>query len=121
MRKIITNRHISALMALLFTLPFLFLNAIVSNRIEPFISVIRPGPDTSMLEIGLLIIVLLLLPTGAYIAARPMFQKTADGKVKLYLVNGIIALSLLLAFILLVSGILSEFYRCDILLIPNCD
>jgi hypothetical protein len=121
MRNTLTNQYSAALIGFLFVLPFVSLNVIVGNRIEPFFSIIRPGIQTSSVEYGLLLFVLLLLPVGAFIAIRPMIQKGADGKRKFFLVNGVIAALLLTGFALLVIGLGSEIYRCDVLLIPNCD
>jgi len=121
MKNILTNRYSAALLGFLFILPFASLNVVVSNRIEPFFSIIRPGIHTSPVENGLLFIVLFLLPVGASIAVRPMFQKGADRRRKFFAVNGLIAAFLLIGFVLLSIGLGSEIYRCDVLLIPNCD
>lgn len=67
-----TNPKVAALTSLLFIVPFLLLNTIVANRIEPFFSLIRSGQHTSPQEYVLLPVVLLLLPLGAFIAIRPM-------------------------------------------------
>jgi hypothetical protein len=97
------------------------MNAIVGNRIEPFFSFIRPGIHTGPFEYPLLFIVLFLIPIGAFIAARPIFQKGADINRKLYLVNAILAALLLIVFLVVFIALGSEIYRCDILQIPNCD
>jgi hypothetical protein len=121
LKNISANQSFKALIGMLFILPFVLLDLIVSRRIEPFFSILRPGIHTSPQEMGLLLTVLLLLPVGAAVAVRPMLQKGKDGKRKFLLVNAIAAGFLLLVFVLLVIGLGSEIYRCDILLIPNCD
>ena len=63
----------------LFVLPFFVLNAIVAERVEPFLLLIRPGVYTNPFENVLLLVVLLLLPAGAYIAVRLLLRKGADG------------------------------------------
>lgn len=118
---LISNPKSAALVGFLFALPFLILNAIVGNKIEPFISLIRPDTHTSPFEYVLLAVVLFLLPTGAFIAVRPMFQKGVEGKRKFYLVNTIIAAILVTGFVALSIGLGSDIYRCDVLHIPNCD
>ena len=121
MQNSILNPKVAALVGLLFTAPFVILNAIVGKRIEPFFSLVRPGIHTGPFEYILLIIVLLLIPVGSFIAIRPMFQKGAEGKRKFYLVNTILAALLLIVFVMLSVGLGSEIYRCDVLQIPNCD
>jgi len=118
---LISNPKSAALVGFLFAMPFLILNAIVGNKIEPFISLIRPDTHTSPFEYVLLAVVLFLLPTGAFIAVRPMFQKGVEGKRKFYLVNTIIAAILVTGFVALSIGLGSDIYRCDVLHIPNCD
>lgn len=119
--KILLNPNSAALIGFALILPFVFLNMIVANRIEPFFSLIRPGVHTSPFEYVLLIIVLLLLPAGAFIAIRPMLQRGVDGKRKFYLLNGILAAILLIVFVLISVAFAEELYRCDVLQIPNCD
>ncbi len=121
MRTTTSDPKLAALLGFLLILPFLALNAIVGNRVEPFFSLIRPGIHTSPREYVLLLIVLLLLPVGAFIALRPMLRKGADGKRRFHLVNGVIAALLLIVFAVLSIGLGTEIYRCDILQIPNCD
>jgi len=121
MKNVLANPRSAAFVGFLFALPFVFLNTIVGSRIEPFYSLIRPDTHTSPFEYVLLAVVLLLLPVGAFIAVRPMFQKGAHGKRKFYLVNIILAAILVTGFAALSIGLGSDIYRCDVLLIPNCD
>jgi hypothetical protein len=111
----------AALVAAGLVLPFVVLNAIVSGRIEPFFSLIRPGFHTSPLEYVLLFGVVLLLPVGAFIALRPVVQLGADGRRRLYVLNGIVAVLLLTLFVALAVGLGSDIYTCDVLHVPNCD
>lgn len=121
MKSITAHPKWAAVIGLLFIVPFMFLDWIVGDRIEPFFSLIRPGVHTSPLEYVLLPVVLLLMPVGAFIAVRPMLRKKADGKRKLYLVNGILAALLIGVFVIISVAWGSEVYRCDVLQIPNCD
>jgi hypothetical protein len=116
-----TNPSLAALNGLLLALPFVVMNAIVGNRIEPFFSLIRPGIHTSPVEYVLLFVVVLLIPVGAFVAARPLLQKGADGKRRFHVVNAILATLLCMFFVALSVGWGSDIYRCDILRIPNCD
>jgi len=121
MRTIISNPRSAALVGFLFALPFLVMNTIVGSRIEPFYSLLRPDAHTSPFEYVLLAVILIMLPLGAFIAVRLMFQKGADGKRKFYLVNIMLATILVTGFVALSIGLGSDIYRCDVLLIPNCD
>ena len=121
MKNIISNPKSAALVGFLFALPFLTLNTIVGNRIEPFFSLIRPDTHTGPFEYVLLALVLLLIPIGGFIAARPMLQKGVDGERKYYLLNIILAAILITGGITLFVGLGSDIYRCDVLHIPNCD
>lgn len=121
MKNITTNPKSAALAGLLFIAPFVILNTIVASRIEPVFSLIRPGIHTGPYEYPLLFIVLLLIPVGSFITIRPIFQKGTQGTRKFYLVNVLLAAFLLIVFIMLSIGLGSDFYRCDVLQIPNCD
>ena len=111
----------TALSGLLFALPFVTMNAIVANRIEPYFSLIRPGPHTSPREYVLLFVVVCLIPVGAFVAARPLLRKEADGTRRFYAMNAGLAAFLCLAFVVLSGALGTEIYRCDVLGIPNCD
>jgi hypothetical protein len=121
MKNISTNPKSAALIGFLFALPFLILNTIVGSRIEPFYSLMRPDTHTGPFEYVLLAFVLLLIPIGGFIAARPMLRTGVNGEQKFYLLNTILAAILIAGGIALFVGLGSEIYRCDVLQIPNCD
>lgn len=121
MTTITTNPKLAAVSGLLLALPFLAANAIVANRIEPFFSLIRPGIHTSGREYVLLVTVLFLIAAGAFVAARPMLRKGADGTRRFHVANAIVAALLSIFFILVSVGLGTDIYRCDVLGIPNCD
>lgn len=121
MKTIRTHPYAAALAGLLFTLPFAALNYAVSSRFEPVLSILRPGARSGPLEYSLLLITLLLLPVGAYVAARPMLQAGEGGKRPFSLLNALIAALLLAAFVIIIAALGAEIYRCDVLLILNCD
>ncbi|HET7771741.1 MAG TPA: hypothetical protein VFN74_23410 [Chloroflexota bacterium] len=97
------------------------MNAIVGGRIERFFSLIRPGPHTSASEYVLLFAVLLLLPVGALIAARPLTERGPTGMRPIHALNGAVAVLLTIGFAAISLGLGTEIYRCDVLQIPNCD
>jgi hypothetical protein len=111
----------AALTGGLLMLPFAAANAIVGRRIEPFFSFIRSGPHSGAFEYLLLFVLLGCLPVGAAIAARPLFERGAGGKRRFYLLNALVAALMLAAFAALAVGLGAEIYRCDVLMIPNCD
>jgi hypothetical protein len=103
---------------LLFLLPFLILNAIVALRLQPFFFLIRPGEHTSMQEVVLLALSLLAIPAGAFFALRPLLRRPP---VRVYVLNGFVALLLLGVFGLLAVNLGAEVYACEVQQIPNCD
>ena len=111
----------AALLGGLCLLPFVVANAIVANRIEPFFSFIRPGQHTSPFEYLLLATVLAFIVAGGFIAARPLFDRSAPPSLRTYILNGAVGALMLAVFLILSIGLGSEIYRCDILRIPNCD
>jgi hypothetical protein len=116
-----THPTSAAFVGCLFILPFIVLNAIVGNRVEPFFSLIRPGSHTSPREYALLFIVLILIPIGAFIALRPMLRRQSDGSRSFHLLNGVLAALLIAVFAAVSIGLGEDIYRCDVLRIPNCD
>ena len=122
---LISNPKSAALVAFLFTLPFMVLNTIAGKQIEPFFTIFEVNTGGGFWDHPVghisLIVALLLLPIGAIIAMRPIFQKGADGKRKFHLLNILLAAVMLFLFILISGALLSEIYRCNVLQIPNCD
>jgi hypothetical protein len=117
----LSSRPVAAALAgLLCVLPFAVLDAIVANRVEPFITLLRPDTHTSTREIVLFTFVLLLLPLGAFVALRPLLRKDPAGKRRFFLMNCAAAL-LLALFSVLTFALGSEIYACEVLQIPNCD
>lgn len=121
----ILDSKLAALVAFLFTLPFMILNTIAGNQIEPFYTIFEVNTGGGFWDHPVghisLIAALLLLPVGAVIAIRPMFHMGADGTRKFHLVNITLAV-IMIAFFFLISGaLISEIYRCNVLQIPNCD
>jgi hypothetical protein len=103
----------------------MILNTIAGNQIEPFFTIFKVNTGGNFWDHPVghisLIVALLLLPTGAIISTRPLFQKGANGQRKFHLINVLLAASMLALFVLISVALLSEVYRCNVLLIPNCD
>lgn len=111
------NRFQAVLYGILCAVPFFVVNAIVATRPEPFYSELaRLGiiPDNLLFLLALLALGL----AGASIAARPIFQ---DKMRSAYIVNGVVALMLVVFFLIVGSALFGELYRCEIQLIENCD
>lgn len=118
----LTNRPATAALAgLALIIPFLAANAVVANRIEPFFSLVRPGPHTSPREYVLLTAVLLLMPVGALIAMLPALALDSGGRRRFYAANCAIAVLLLIIFAVITAALGSEIYYCEFLQVPNCD
>lgn len=58
---------------------------------------------------------------GAFIAARPLLGRGLEAGLRPYLLNGLVAAGLLALYAFLAIGLGTEFYRCEVLRIPNCD
>lgn len=121
MKNISSNPGSAALIGFLCSIPFIVMNALVANQVQPVLSFIRPDGHTSTFEYGLLAFVLLLLPIGAFITLRPVLRKEQGKNQKPYIFNIILAIILFTGFVLISIGLGSDIYQCDVLQIPNCD
>lgn len=111
----------AAFVGFVFTLPFLILNKIANDQIEPFYALIQTnGFFVNPFAYFLLAISLLLLPIGAIISIQPLFQKTNE-RHKTYFINIILSITLILFFIVISLAFGSEIYQCEVLRVPNCD
>jgi uncharacterized membrane protein len=119
-RALSSRPWLAALVGLLFVLPFLATNFIVVYRIEPFFSLLRPGPNTGPFEYLVLAILLLLMLVGALIALSPL-RRGADGRRRFPPLNIAVAALLLVGFTVITVNLGQEIYACDIAGIPNCD
>jgi hypothetical protein len=119
-RRLSSRPWLAALLALLFVVPFLVTNFIVVYRLEPFFSLLRPGPHTGPFEYLVLAIVLLLVLAGAFVALAPLRRGT-DGKRRFPPLNIAVAALLIAGFLLVAVNLGQEIYACDIAGIPNCD
>lgn len=121
-----TNPNRAALIGLLFFAPFFVLNLLVGQdnaAIDTFFRSVfsLPGIRTNPLGHLVFAVCVLLIPIGSVIALRPVFQRRAGGTRRVYVLNLLLGGLTLLFFIVLAGALISEVYRCDVLLIPNCD
>ena len=108
-------RHYGQIL-LLSILPFLTLNTIVSQQIQPMLGWIRPTGHTSLGELVLLGISLLWAAYGAVRIIQPIRSASPWSVVRVIGGLGLFALVLALTYV-----IGDEIYRCDIIRMPNCD
>lgn len=99
-----------------FSLPFFIANALVRLQADFFLSFIRPLGETTGFEQRLVLALIALVGVGGLVALLPILKDR-----RLYVVNAIVAV-VFVAFALSAGyGIGYDFYKCDILKIPNCD
>lgn len=109
-----------AFLGLSFSLPFFLANAIVSLRVEPLYSTFAAFPGIRNNPFFPLLL-LVLFPVGAAIAALPMLPRKTGAKSRFILTNFVITFLLLGSFSVLSTALGWELYRCEVLRIPQCD
>lgn len=110
----------AAIKGFLYVLPFFVVNLIVGLRIEPLYSLLGAIPLIRRSPI-IPLLLLLLFPIGAWVALRPIWSKNAQGKRTVYILNGFVAFVMLSVFLVIGAALGEEWYRCDVMKIPNCD
>jgi hypothetical protein len=126
MKNILSNPKSAALTGFILFLPLFLLNWMAALDIEAFDIFFRSIFSIDMYRINplgsfVITVAILLLPVGVIFTLWPVLQKGGDGKRRLYIVNLILATFIFVCFVIFVGAMLSEVYRCDVLLIPNCD
>ena len=111
----------SALAGMACAAPFLLVNAVVANRIEPLFSLLRPGVHTGPLEYPLLAALLVIALGGAVVALWPLLRRDGDGMRRLPILNLVVAGALIAGVVLVGVTLGTEIYACDIAGVPNCD
>ncbi|MEY3989281.1 MAG: hypothetical protein RI985_362 [Chloroflexota bacterium] len=97
-------------------LPFLVLNTIVSQQIQPILGWMRPTGHTSLNELVLLGMSLMWAGYGAMRIIQPIHVSAPWSIVRIIAGVGLFAIVLVLTYV-----IGEEIYRCDIIHVPNCD
>lgn len=121
-----TQPNRAALTSVLLFLPFFVLNLLVGRDIALIDTLFRSvfsldGFRTNPLGHIVFLAVILMIPVGSVIALRSAVQQRPGETRKVYVVNLILGAVTLLFFVVLASALIMEVYRCDVLLIPNCD
>jgi hypothetical protein len=104
-------------------LPFLVLNTIVSQQLQPMLDWLRPTGHTSGIELFALGTSILWCGIGALSLIWPFRQPASWARVRIprarARIMGEVALCSLVVLLAITLG--DEIYRCDILKQPNCD
>lgn len=99
-----------------FSLPFFITNALVALQEEFFLSLLRPYGHTTSYEQLLILTLIALVGIGGIVALLPIVRKR-----RLYIINAVVGVAFI-AFALFGGYALGyDFYKCEILEIPNCD
>lgn len=98
------------------SLPFLIANVLVAMQAQFFLSFLRPFGQTTSYEQVLVLALIALLGVGGLVALLPIVKDR-----RLYAVNAIVGTALIAFSIFAGYGLGYDFYKCDILQIPNCD
>lgn len=110
----ISNRHL--ILGIALSLPFLFANLLVAMQAELFLSILRPYGETTNYEQLLVLMLMALVGIGGLVSLWPILKDR-----RLYIINAVVGLALLAFALLAGYGLGYDFYKCDILKIPNCD
>ncbi|MBC7836632.1 hypothetical protein H7X87_02530 [Acetobacteraceae bacterium] len=106
----------SLIIGIALALPFLIANALVAMQAQFFLSLIRPLGETTSFELQLVLALIMLVGVGGLVALVPMLKDK-----RIYIVNAIVGIALLAFASFGGYGLGYDFYKCDILKIPNCD
>lgn len=97
-------------------LPFFIANALVVMQASFFLSLIRPLGEVTRFEQHLVLALIALVGVGGAVSLVPILKDR-----RVYAVNALVGV-VFVAFALHAGyGIGYDFYKCDILQIPNCD
>ncbi len=110
----ISRRHLYIGVAL--AIPFLCANALVGLQAQLFLKLLRPFGETTNYEHLLVLILIALVGVGGIVSLFPIVNER-----RFYVVNAIVGLAFLAFALFGGYGLGYDFYKCDILKIPNCD
>jgi hypothetical protein len=110
----ISTRYLYVGLAL--ALPFFIANALVRVQSELFLSLIRPLGESTKIEQHLVLVLIALVGVGGVVALFPILRDR-----RLYVVNAIVGVAFVFFALHAGYGIGYDFYKCDVLKIPNCD
>lgn len=106
----------SLLIGAMLALPFLFANVLVALQSQLFLTLLRPLGETTNYEHLLVLILIALVGVGGFVCLLPLVKER-----RLYIVNMIVGVAFISFAFFGGYGLGYDFYKCDILKIPNCD
>lgn len=109
------SRH-SLLCGIAFAIPFFFANLLVAMHAQFFLSFLRPWGDGMNYEHLFVLILIALVGVGGVVAVLPIMRER-----RLYIVNAIVGVAFVAFALFGGYGLGYDFYKCDIIKIPNCD
>lgn len=103
-------------LGIVFSLPFLFANVLVVMQAGFLLALLRPSGDSMNYEHLLVLALIALVGVGGIIALLPILRER-----RLYIVNAIVGVAFIVFAFFGGYGLGYDFYKCDIMQIPNCD
>jgi hypothetical protein len=116
MKPTTQNTRLYAFIGFMFAMPFVIANALFATQAEFFLSLIRPFGETTSFEQHLVLALIALVGVGGLIALLPILKDR-----RIYVVNAVVGVTFVAFALHAGYGIGYDFYKCDILQIPNCD
>ena len=110
----ISSRHLYIGLAL--AVPFLCANTLVALQAQLFLKILRPFGETTNYEHLLVLILIALVGVGGLVSLFPIVKER-----RVFIVNAIVGAAFLAFAFFAGYGLGYDFYKCDILQIPNCD
>ena len=104
------------LIGIALALPFFLANALVALQAEFFLSILRPSGVMTFYEQILVLVLMALVCVGGIVALLPIAKNR-----RLYILNALVGLAFVTFSIFAGHGLAYDFYKCDILQIPNCE
>ncbi len=105
----------SLFLGIALALPFLIANALVAIQAEFFLSLLRSQGQSMNYEHLLVLALIALVGVGGVVTLLPILRG------RLYIVNAIVGVAFVAFALFGGYGLGYDFYKCDILKIPNCD
>lgn len=106
----------SLVIGIALSLPFFIANALVALQAELFLSLLRPLGQTTSYEQILVLVLIALVGVGGIVSLLPILKDR-----RLYVINVVVGVALVAFAMFGGYGLGYDFYKCDILQIPNCD
>ncbi len=110
----VSSRHLYIGIAL--AVPFLLANVLVALKSQLFLKLLRPLGATTNYEQILVLALIALVGVGGLVALLPILKER-----RVYVVNAVVGIAFVAFALFGGYGLGYDFYKCDVLQIPNCD